>query len=259
MDVGSSGMPAIPSDQVLVVPVQIDRIISQVDHSLSPEGQVANMRGRLQRGLNRAIVQRISQHRSALDLSIPVEEEIDVVDYLYNSMDLSYQPLAKKEPSTTSRIKKLFKTKDEDKLYGAENRVSNGQIERRDILEDRYMKAELAEPGALEYLNDSYPFQYMVVISQLDILRIPTGLPGMEPDLDVRIHYDVLDSMGYPVHGGRIDRVINASESSPEALTRNLFHEMADEMIIQSEWIGVDSETEEPTPAERSSSEDEDY
>lgn len=259
MDMGASGMPSLPSDQVLVVPVQTDRIISQVDHRLSSDGQVSEMRGRLQRGLNRAFVQRISQHKSALDLSIPVEEEIDVVEYLYNSMALSYKALPEEEEGAASRIKGVFKKRDEEKLYGAENRLASGQIERTDILADRYMSAELIELAPLEYLNDSYPFQYLVVISQLDILTIPVGLPGHEPDLDVRVHYDVIDSMGRLINGGRIDRTMPASEVSTESLTRELFHDMANEMISLSEWIGVDSESEEPSSRAQSPSEDEDY
>ncbi len=158
--------------EMLVLPYHPHYHISEVDRMMCPPSMdVTTLREKLRSAVTRELTQAFSDSLEVIDLSVQAyEETIDIEEYMYNAMDYDYAEL-KEEEEKKKRFDIGLPKRKEEKIYGAKNYKREGQIDRVDILNDRYMMASVANIGAVEYLQDLYAYEHLLVITQLEIRK----------------------------------------------------------------------------------------
>jgi hypothetical protein len=224
-------------EQGLVVPVEVDRIISQLDHRLSPEGEVREMRDKLRKGLNRAIVRRFQDSLSVMDMSIEVKEDMDMVGFIYNGLDLRYADLPEPKAKKRSALD-ILKRKRKDRTYkGAEVELGGGQLQRRELNSERYMAASFPDDIVVDHLANTYPYSWMLVITQMDILKsMVTDEDGSRPYI-VRAHYTFIGPNGQVLEGGRVEAGLTEEQLTLRYLLDDTFVQLAQQMTMPTAQV----------------------
>jgi len=200
--------PREGANSILVVPYHPHYMISEVDRAMTPDGtDPILMRERMRMRTTMAVTRAFADSLDALDISIATDDEaIDLLDYVYNAMDYhyaSYTPVEEdKAKGPKGWVGKLKKKDKDQEVYGAYSRTREGQLDRVEVLEDRYMSAGLINSGAVEYLQDMHPYQQLLIITQLEILRDHKHV-GPEPRYTAALHYSYLDAKGQEQSGGK--------------------------------------------------------
>lgn len=186
---------------VLVAPFHPNYLISEVDRMLCLEGQdPLEIRAKLRQYVSMELTRSIGDSLDALDLRIQGEESIDIIEYVYNSLDyryVQYEPVERKKRKIEIKLPK----KKDKKTYGAYSTRRDGQLDRVEIHTDRYMSANFGNPGAVDYLQDVHAFEYIFVITQLELRR------NMDKESDfpylASLHYELMDASGESMLGAK--------------------------------------------------------
>ena len=183
------------------------------------------------------ITQSLNDSLDAIDLSIANEDlEMDLLDYVYNSLDYRYVEFEEQE-AEKGRFKIKLPKKKEKKEYGAYSTERDGQLDRVELNHDRYMSASFGNPGALDYLQDIHAFDYILTITQLEIKR------NLETASDapyfISLHYELMDSSGEQMKGGKQDQFLQQSEMDMTELTKRVLPSLASLALVDI-WQSLD-------------------
>lgn len=218
--------------EMLVLPYHPHYHISEVDRMMCPPTMdVVSLREKLRSAVARQLTQAFSDSIEVIDLSVKAYDvTIDIEEYMYNAMDYDYVEF-KEEEEKKKRFDIGLPKRKEEKIYGAKNHKRQGQIDREEILHDRYMMASVANIGAVEYLQDLYAYSYLLVISQLEIRR----------DLDdpvaggyvCNLHLTLQDAEGILVDGYKEVMKLSASQLEYFTFKNEVLPTMAQQAVIR--------------------------
>ncbi|NNC83078.1 MAG: hypothetical protein HKN79_05835 [Flavobacteriales bacterium] len=233
--------------EMLVVPVHPHYIISEVDRMITPEGMTAiEMREKLRQRFSMEMTRLLSDSLEALDLLISdiPDTEIDLLDYLYNAIDHRYVKHETEEEDVKKFKIPLPKKKDK-RVYGAYATKENGQLKRMEVDHDRYMSVEFANPGAVDYLQDLYAFEHLLVVTQIEMRRNTEEADDL-PYL-ISVHYEVMDHKGNAEYGGKTTKTLDAQDLEYTHLTKTIIKELAKDCIAHI-WKQNQSPSPLPEP-----------
>lgn len=204
--IGSNG-----ENTVIVIPLHPHYLISEADRMLTtPEMDVQQLREKLRKKCTMEITMALADSLDAIDISTGnVDGDIDILDYTYNAVDYKYVQLESTEEDQ-KRFQLKIPRKKEEKVYGAFTTRRDGQLDRTEILEDRYMSASFGNPGAVEYLQDIWAFEYILTITQLELKRNLDN--ESDKDYYISLHYEWMDNLGDKLKGGKIEEFIAVSD-----------------------------------------------
>ncbi len=218
--------------EMLVLPYHPHYHISEVDRMMCPPTMdVSTLRKKVRSAITREITEAFSDSLEVIDLSLQIyDEAIDIQEYMYNAMDFEYVELKDEEEKKKRFDIGLPKRKDE-KIYGAKNHTKNGQLDRKEITHDRFMMASVANTGAVDYMQDRYGFEHLLVITQLEIMR----------DLDdpqaggyvCSMHFTLLDAEGVAKDGYKEIMKLNAEQLQYNSFKNEVIPAIAREVLIK--------------------------
>jgi len=223
---------------LLVLPYHPHYHISEVDRIMAGDMDVMTMREKLRSSINRRVCTALGDSIETLDLSIQSHDDIDLVDYMYNAIDYGYAKAEKIEEKPKGKIRLRLPKKKEEKVYGAYSVQSEGQLDRREVMHDRYMSATVTNKGAVEYLQDLHSFQYLLVITQLEVTR---NLDDIDPaPYAASIHYELLDDNGDWHVGNKETIYLEREELSYDVFSDSVASTMA-QGILKTIWTKINS------------------
>ncbi len=246
------------ANTILIVPFQSKYIISEVDRMLCDEAMgPRELRSKLRQKTAMEVTKALGDSLDALDLSIPGEQTIDIIDYVYNSLDYRYVKLQQDEPQKKRRININLPKKKENKTYGAYSKRQDGQLDRIEVHHDRYMSATFGNPGAVDYLQDIHSFDYILVLTQFEIRRNLDA--EVEQSYQADLHYELMDSSGEPLRGAKETVYLTNAQMDINTMKEDVLPGLADALLVKS-WASMHS-TEEvtETPAKESFRDNHDY
>lgn len=207
--------------QVLVFPVHPFRIISEVDRALlENDDDIERLREKLIRNLSMALTRALDDSISTIDLYLDQQQEINVLEYVYNGLTFQYNDMPAEERRGLSKLTSRLQKKDEQ-AYGAYSNSQEGQLKRHQVLNDRYMSAEVDNLGMVDYMKEVYGFESILVITQMDLVR--NHDQNVKGDYRLSIHFSVIDDQARTLSGSRIDSYVDRADLSVENLKSNIF------------------------------------
>jgi len=227
--------------EMLVLPYHPHYHISEVDRMMCPPTMdVSTLRKKVRSAITREITQAFSDSLEVIDLSLQIyDEAIDIQEYMYNAIDFEYVELKEEEEKKKRFDIGLPKRKDE-KVYGAKNHTKNGQLDRREIMHDRYMMASVANTAAVEYMQDRYGFEHLLVITQLEITR---DLDDPQSDGYVcSLHLTLLDAEGVAKDGYKEIMKLSAEQLQYNSFKKEVIPALSQKVLIKF-WPNIQTQT----------------
>jgi hypothetical protein len=216
---------------LLVLPYHPHYHISEVDRMMTTEQMDASaMRAKLRRLIARSLTQALSDSLNAIDLSIALDEEIDICEYMYNALDYSYAKTP--EDIDTPEKKRILQRgklkKKEPKNYGTYVEHREGQLQSKKVEYDRFMTAQLGNKGAGEYLQDLYGHDALLSLTQIEITRSHEA--ATSGSYLLKLHYVMLNKAGKTTYGNKHVMVLSAAQLEWDTFNNEVLPALAESL-----------------------------
>jgi len=213
---------------LLVVPVNPLYVLSELDRKLSPDGDVAQMRDKLRKALNRRVTEIFSDSLNTYDLLMDDLENVNRLEFMYKGMDLSYMEII---PEKEEKKLLQWPKKKEQEYNGSEVKVEQGQLKREEILEKQYKGLSQVDPVMMEYMRSQTTFSQMLVLTQVELRKNVHPRPGQEEPYLFRLHYSLLNYHGALLSGGVIEKGMKDEDVAIDRVSNDIFVYTAAELL----------------------------
>lgn len=260
---GNLKEPVINSKaSVLIIPFESKMYISDIDRDLAQNHQMnfQEIKGKFRAALDREIFIALKQDYNPQSFySIPPEESIKELAYIYNSIGYKYEVVpddvvVKKENAGTKFIgkfkKKSKRNGDPELDSGSEEYIEagiqGGQVVSQVDNREKYMKTSIVNAKLLPSLNSKFNTTYYIFINQLDIKKGADIRYSASPEghkREIKVHYTIFDNTGGEVSSGAIKTRLPPNANDINKIIRVQFPLVA-KRIVSNLIIPVEAEVE---------------
>ncbi|MFT5666018.1 MAG: hypothetical protein ACI9DK_000195 [Vicingaceae bacterium] len=213
---------------VLVVPFESKMYLSDINKALAETNSLTSNQ----------IIQRFT---SAIDQSIyyafaekcsvssfyQVEDSSAVEDlkYVFDNLELEYELVSKTVKKSKAKELKDKLNREEDDSY-QRGRITNGQIETKRDVRERYMKAVISDNSMLDSMHFKFNNDFFLFVNQLDIKNDYSDMIAVQKgtfDRIIKLHYTLYAKDGSILTTGISKTYFSNKENNINTIITNNF------------------------------------
>lgn len=227
--------------RVLIIPFEPKLYISDIDNELIKENELSGqkeLRAKMRAALDQNIYLSFNQMYDAFSFyTIPQDEAIKELSYIYNSIGYKYEPLPKEEhlekESTGKKLLNKFKKK-EQPVDEKKEGVINGEVVSISDNQEKYMQTKISNDNLLPTLNKTYFADYYLFINELDIKRSVNNaysVDGQYYKREMKVHYTIFDNAGNIIDSGAVKTLFPPNNNDFNKIVKTQFMMVAQELL----------------------------
>ncbi|TXB64687.1 hypothetical protein FRY74_09555 [Vicingus serpentipes] len=224
--------------KVLIIPFEPRLYISDIDKELVKENQMnfQDIKAKFRAALDQNIYISLKKYYTSLSFyTIPQEDAIKELSYIYNSIGYKYEVMPVEEvvekENTGKKLMNKFKKKEREE-EPIEAGINNGQIVSQTDDREKYMMTKISNENLINTLNKQYQATYYLFINELDIKRTMKESGGMnsQSQREIKVHYTIFNNQEKVMDSGAIKTLFNSSENDIEKIIKSEFPLIADKL-----------------------------
>lgn len=224
--------------KVLIIPFEPRLYVSDIDKDLVKENQMnfQDIKAKFRAALDQNIYISLKKYYTSLSFyTIPQEDAIKELSYIYNSIGYKYEVLQDEElvekENAGKKLMNKFKKKEKEEEY-EEASIQNGQIISQTDDREKYMMTKISNDNLINTLNKQYQATYYLFINELDIKRTMKESGGMNNHSlrEMKVHYTIFNNQEQIVASGALKTLFNGSENDIEKIIKSEFPLIADKL-----------------------------
>jgi hypothetical protein len=128
----------------------------------------------------------------------------------YSSVNYRYDPFIEETEEDEHEKNKLFKGHPKSKVAqdsNSDNKIENGQIKSRRVVQQKFAKLLIKKPETFSYLNQKYGADLFLFVTEFDIendISDPIAFINNEYERFLRAHYSIVNKKGKVISEGLV-------------------------------------------------------
>lgn len=231
--------------KVLIIPFEPRLYISDIDRDLVKENEMnfQDIKAKFRAALDQNIYVSLKKYYTPLSFyTIPQEDAIKELSYIYNSIGYKYEVMpaeevVEKENAGKKLMSKFKKSKrSEDSELDSETRgsagINNGQIISQVDDREKYMMTKISNENLINTLNKEYQATYYLFINELDVKHTMKESGGLnsQSQREIKVHYTIFNNQEKVMDSGAIKTLFNSNENDIEKIIKSEFPLIADKL-----------------------------
>lgn len=224
--------------KVLIIPFEPRLYVSDIDRDLVQENEMnfQDIKAKFRAALDQNIYVSLKKYYSPLSFyTIPQEDAIKELSYIYNSIGYKYEVMPVEEvvekENAGKKLMSKFKKKEKEEEY-EEASIQNGQIISQVDDREKYMMTKISNDNLINTLNKQYQATYYLFINELDIKRTMQESGGLnsQSQREIKVHYTIFNNQEKVMESGAIKTLFNSNENDIEKIIKSEFPLIADKL-----------------------------
>lgn len=225
--------------KILIIPFEPRLYVSDIDRDLVTENEMnfQDVKAKFRSALDQNIYISLKKYYSPLSFyTLPQEDAIKELSYIYNSIGYKYEVMPKEEPvekeNAGKKLMNKFKKKDKEENY-EDAKIENGQIVSLVDNREKYMMTKISNDNLINTLNQAYHVNYYLFINELDIKRTRIETSGLNPQVqrEIKVHYTIFNNQEQVVASGAVKTLFDGNQNDINKISKNQFALIADKLV----------------------------
>lgn len=215
------------SSKVLLVPYDPRMFISDVNRELEEAHRthINEIRTILRESLNQIVAAELGKSHSVTDLLNDGDEGMESdIRRIYSAITWDYIPVSAPDSSGKKGRRVEGQT-------GRGVSIENGELKTYYDDRDRFMDARIVDNKIIEYINNKYNADFILLLNELDIRIKKGGAPGVSNGArQVKVHFTLFDRRGKRIGGTAIYFDYNGKTTDVFSLMKSGFGKVAGDL-----------------------------
>jgi hypothetical protein len=213
---------------VLVVPFESKMYLSDINKALAKTNSLTSNQiiQRFTKAIDQSIYYAFAEKCSVSSFyQVADSSAVEDLKYIFDNLKLEYELVSKTEKKgKAKKLKDKLKRKEEDSYQ--RGRITNGQIETKRDVRERYMKAVISDNSMLDSMHFKFNNDFFLFVNQLDIKNDYSDMIAVQQgifDRIIQLHYTLYAKDGSILTTGISKTYFSNKENNINTIITNNF------------------------------------